>query len=239
MSGGRGLAARVGQSFNAAGVAFFARLLLGERHLALPHISVPDIRWVDWAALRKAGFEGVVLDKDNTITAPYKTAVWSNLKPSLEESVSVFNGKVAVFSNSAGLRQYDPEGRDAQALEALLGLPVIRHESKKPAGDAGDLEKHFNCQASCLVMVGDRYFTDVVYGNRNGLLTIRTAPLTLALEPFVVGQVRRLEDALVASWIKSGLKPKEHLLAPSPLDFEKSGIGIKRSFDAPRGLEVP
>eukprot|EP00850_Spirogloea_muscicola_P015719 SM000123S25831 [mRNA] locus=s123:106895:113303:+ [translate_table: standard] len=238
MSGRKGLAARLGQSFNAAGVALFARLLLSERHLALPHMSVPDFRWVDWAALRKAGFEGVVLDKDNTITAPYETAVWSNLKPSLEESVSVFNGKVAVFSNSAGLRQYDPEGRDAQALEALLGLAVIRHESKKPAGDAGDLEKYFNCQASRLVMVGDRYFTDVVYGNRNGLLTIRTAPLTLALEPFVVGQVRRLEDTLVASWINSGLKPKEHPLAPSPLGFVRSAIGIKHSSNSPHGPEL-
>lgn len=48
--------------------------------------------------------------------------------------------------------------------------------------------------AACLprahfAQVGDRYFTDVVYGNRNGLLTIRPAPLTLQGEPFIVQQV--------------------------------------------------
>lgn len=41
----------------------------------------------------------------------------------------------------------------------------------------------------CLWQVGDRPFTDVVYGNRNGFLTILTEPLSLAGEPFVVRQV--------------------------------------------------
>lgn len=35
-------------------------------------------------------------------------------------------------------------------------------------------------------MIGDRYLTDVVYGNRNGMLTIRPAPLSLRGEPLVV-----------------------------------------------------
>ena len=39
-------------------------------------------------------------------------------------------------------------------------------------------------------MVGDRYLTDVVYGNRNGMLTIRPAPLTLEGEPSTVHLVR-------------------------------------------------
>lgn len=41
----------------------------------------------------------------------------------------------------------------------------------------------------CLVQVGDRPFTDIVYGNRNGFLTILTNPLSLAEEPFIVRQV--------------------------------------------------
>ena len=35
-------------------------------------------------------------------------------------------------------------------------------------------------------MIGDRYLTDIVYGNRNGLFTIRPAPLTLEGEPSAV-----------------------------------------------------
>ena len=40
-------------------------------------------------------------------------------------------------------------------------------------------------------MIGDRYLTDIVYGNRNGLLTIRPAPLTLEGEPSAVLLVSR------------------------------------------------
>lgn len=39
------------------------------------------------------------------------------------------------------------------------------------------------------VQVGDRPFTDIVYGNRNGFLTILTEPLSLVEEPFIVKQV--------------------------------------------------
>ena len=35
-------------------------------------------------------------------------------------------------------------------------------------------------------MVGDRYFTDVVYGNRLGMLSVRVAPFTTAGETRVV-----------------------------------------------------
>ena len=41
-------------------------------------------------------------------------------------------------------------------------------------------------------MVGDRYLTDVVYGNRHGMLTIRPTPLTLVGETFVVRMVSTL-----------------------------------------------
>lgn len=45
-------------------------------------------------------------------------------------------------------------------------------------------------------MIGDRYLTDVVYGNRNGLFTIRPAPLTLDGEPSAVLLVSCCKTAL-------------------------------------------
>lgn len=40
-------------------------------------------------------------------------------------------------------------------------------------------------------MVGDRYLTDIVFGNCNGMLTVRTTPFTSSGEPATVRMVRR------------------------------------------------
>lgn len=38
-------------------------------------------------------------------------------------------------------------GEEAATMEKALGIPVVRHITKKPAGDALDLEKHFRSAA--------------------------------------------------------------------------------------------
>ncbi|BBN11115.1 phosphatidylglycerophosphatase GEP4 [Marchantia polymorpha subsp. ruderalis] len=218
---GKSLLAKLGQSINVAGIAFSSKVILKERHLAIPHVSVPDISWIDWKALRAKGFEAVLFDKDNTLTAPYGQNVWPSLLESLEECRTAFDGRLALLSNSAGLYQFDPDGAEAKALEDKLGISVIRHGSKKPSGDAQAVADHFGCDPSLVVMVGDRYFTDIVYGNSNGLLTIRPAPLTSIGEPFVVRRVRALEDTLVEWWRTQGTLPTKHRLFDHPVDFIK------------------
>lgn len=94
--------AAFGQRINLEGILCTTMVILKDPKLALPHISVPDIRYVDWAELRRKGFKGVVFDKDNTITAPYSLMPWPPLESSLEHCKSEFGPDIAVFSNSAG-----------------------------------------------------------------------------------------------------------------------------------------
>eukprot|EP00982_Pelagococcus_subviridis_P002866 22130-Pelagococcus_subviridis.AAC.1 len=77
--------------------------------------------------------------------------------------------------------QFDPTGAVADALEDALGVGFLRHSSKKPGGSCDALVRRFACEPSQMVMIGDRYMTDVVYGNRHGMLTIRCAPFTDAV----------------------------------------------------------
>jgi phosphatidylglycerophosphatase GEP4 len=94
----------LGQRFNPAGVAAVAAVAASEPRLALPHASVQDIRWLDWAELRRAGFRGVVFDKDNTLTAPYAPALWPPLAAAFDQCRAAFPpGALAIYSNSAGL----------------------------------------------------------------------------------------------------------------------------------------
>ncbi|KAK3220104.1 hypothetical protein Dsin_014074 [Dipteronia sinensis] len=215
------LKAAVGQRINMEGIVSSVSVFVRDRHLALPHVLVPDIRYIDWAELHRKGFKGVVFDKDNTITAPYSLTLWGPVSSSIDQCKSVFGCDMAVFSNSSGLHEYDHDGSKARKLEGKIGIKVIRHRVKKPAGTAEEIEKHFGCRASQLIMVGDRPFTDVVFGNRNGFLTILTKPLSLAEEPFIVRQVRKLEVYLVNGWFRRGLKPISHALIPDPTECVK------------------
>ena len=62
--------------------------------------------------------QGCAFDKDNTLTLPYLKQVHPKIQASLDECKHVFNGNVVLFSNSAGLHQFDPEG----ALQACCNL---------------------------------------------------------------------------------------------------------------------
>ncbi|XP_010525435.1 PREDICTED: uncharacterized protein LOC104803221 [Tarenaya hassleriana] len=206
------LKAVVGQRVSIEGIVSSVSVVVRDRHLALPHVAVPDIRYIDWDELKREGFNGVVFDKDNTLTTPYSLAQWSPLQPSIERCKAVFGHDIAVFSNSAGLAEYDHDGSKAIALEAQIGIRVLRHRVKKPAGTAEEIEKHFGCPSSQLIMVGDRPLTDIVYGNRNGFLTILVEPLSRAEEPFIVRQIRKLEMTLLNHWLGRGLKTVGHKL---------------------------
>ncbi|XP_060189345.1 phosphatidylglycerophosphate phosphatase 1, chloroplastic/mitochondrial [Lycium barbarum] len=206
--------AALGQRINVEGIVSSLGVFSKDKHLAIPHVSVQDIRYIDWVELKKRGFEGVVFDKDNTITVPYSLSLWNPLASSIDHCKSLFGNNIAVYSNSAGLDEYDPDGRKARILERAIGIKVIKHRTKKPAGTAEEIEKQFGCESSRLIMVGDRPFTDIVYGNRNGFLTILTKPLSCAEEPLIVQQVRVLEVALVNRWSSQGMKPTSHTLLP-------------------------
>ena len=140
---------------------------------------------------------------------------------SLERCQDAFGeNQVAILSNSAGLEQYDPEGTEAARVEGALKVRVLRHREKKPAGGRADLERHFGCATDELIMVGDRYFTDIVFGNRNGMFCVRVAPCSLEGEPVGVRIARYLEDRLVRRTREvKRISPPMHRLAGDPACF--------------------
>lgn len=73
----------------------------------------------------------------------------------------------------AGLKGYDSDYSKAAEVERALGVPVLRHREKKPAGGCEELLQQFGCAAHEIVAVGDRVLTDVVFGNTHGMLTVQ------------------------------------------------------------------
>ncbi|KAI8100607.1 hypothetical protein M9434_004998 [Picochlorum sp. BPE23] len=218
----------LGQSLNLGGVGEFLKLRRQRsawvtshapelQHTPiLPHVDTPDLRNIDWEDLKRAGFKGCLFDKDNTLTEPYSLVLHPWAKESLTACVAAFgDGNVVLFSNSAGLEQFDPDGSHADAMEESLGIPVLRHRQKKPVAGPEDVEPYFMnrleaCSCRDLIMVGDRYMTDIVFGNRLGMYTIRPRPLTERGEPLAVRLSKRMEESLVESCREDGMAPPPH-----------------------------
>jgi len=145
--------------------------------LMVPQVSVGSVSEIDYAPLRRKGIRAVLFDKDNTLTAPYDDNIHERAEEGIKRAIDVFGiANVAIFSNSAGTRD-DVGHEGAKRIERSLGLPVIRHDEKKPGG-LKECLLHFGEQEPArLCMIGDRLLTDVVFGNLHGMLTIHTLPL--------------------------------------------------------------
>ncbi|THH04752.1 hypothetical protein EW145_g5293 [Phellinidium pouzarii] len=131
-----------------------------------------DLRFLDFTALHKAGYRGAVFDKDNCLTVPHEDALVPELKEAWEKCRLTFGDEnILVVSNSAGSR-LDSGGIQAESVSHHLGVPVLRHNSMKPAYSCiQDIRAYFaslKCPISDneLFVVGDRIFTDVVLANR-------------------------------------------------------------------------
>ncbi|CAI5712284.1 unnamed protein product [Hyaloperonospora brassicae] len=200
------------KGLNLSGVTEFCRVLTRCPHLLLPHVSVHDVTQVPFQTLRDRGFRGVIFDKDNTLTAPHQAEVARHLASSLAECRRVFgDARVVIFSNSAGSVD-DPDGAEAKDIEARLHVAVLRHDEKKPGGIAF-VKKHFgDVDPATLVMIGDRYSTDVLFGNLNGLLTIRTEQFAPESESVVNRQLQRIEKVAVRWLLRAGVEPPTHPL---------------------------
>ncbi|KAF8886025.1 mitochondrial PGP phosphatase-domain-containing protein [Infundibulicybe gibba] len=155
---------------NIPGLLVPFHLLINPR-LILPHLTIQDVRQLDFQALKRAGYRGAVFDKDNCLTLPHKDGLVPELETWIECLETFGPGNVLVVSNSAGSRD-DPGGLQAESVSHALGAPVLHHASPKPAYSCAALiSRYFAAlprplRADELVVVGDRVFTDVVLANR-------------------------------------------------------------------------
>ena len=199
------------QQFNWPAVALTARVLVREPGLLVPHLEVANFSHLDFEAMHAAGCTGLVLDKDNTVTSPYAMEVHPQLESSLEHAKAIFGpDRIVLLSNSAGTPD-DPSNEAADAIEHALGFTVLRRRHKKPRGFES-VEAYFgpDTDVSSLAMVGDRYLTDVTFGNLHGMFTVRTAPITDEGESFVIRRARGFEEGLVQRYRRQGIKPPRH-----------------------------
>jgi phosphatidylglycerophosphatase GEP4 len=179
------------QSLNFKAMYTFATTVIRRPNLMIPHLSVQTISDIDFVALKAyTNIRAIAFDKDHTLTAPYVNDIHPLVKDGLKLCIDTFGRtNVAILSNSAGTMD-DIHYQNAIQIESSLGIPVIRHKTKKPGG-IDEVMSHFSStytsssntntstvtHPSQVCMIGDRILTDIVFGNLYNMFTIHTAAL--------------------------------------------------------------
>lgn len=139
--------------------------------------------------LRAWGVEALMLDLDNTLLA------WDESDPPPEVgrwlAVMRHSGIPAcLVSNSLSRR--------SREAASLLGLPIAAGRFKPSADKLRKALLILGTPPERTAMVGDQLFTDILAGNRLGVPTILTSPLS-PREPLRIHMVRALERLFLAA----------------------------------------
>ncbi|CAK4192291.1 unnamed protein product [Aphanomyces euteiches] len=200
------------KGINLHGMVSFGHAVLRTPTLLVPHLSVKDLNEIPFAELHAMGFKGIVFDKDNTLTTPYAREIVPRIEDALRTSQRVFgHDRVVIFSNSAGSTDDAPHFQQAADMEQALDVRVLRHGVKKPQG-VDEIQRDLDIPLHELVMIGDRYSTDILFGNSNGMFTIRTEQLSLEHESSLNLAMQRIEKTIYERLVALGYEPPHHPL---------------------------
>lgn len=138
----------------------------------LPDGYAESPRDIDLGELEREGYEGVILDMDQTLASYHANDVDDGIEQWYDAVVERFD--VCVLSNHAGL---DADDR-RRAIQDNLDAPVVDIERKKPSRNAfftalGEID----ADVDDTVVIGDLPFTDIVGANRYGFDTIQVTPV--------------------------------------------------------------
>ncbi|KAI8579769.1 hypothetical protein K450DRAFT_265711 [Umbelopsis ramanniana AG] len=188
------------QSLNVSGIVNAFRVLRNPS-LIIPHLVVDDIRQIDYKKLKQQGVKVMAFDKDNCLTAPYENRISADFEPAWKLCKDTFgHDRVIIVSNSAGT----DDDKNHQQI-----MPVLRHAIKKPGGGGALLERFQHvAKPREMAMVGDRLFTDILFGNLNGTVTVLTRKIISEKgDNAIAARIRRFEHRLLDFLLKRKVDP--------------------------------
>ncbi|MGI6038509.1 MAG: YqeG family HAD IIIA-type phosphatase [Limnochordia bacterium] len=125
---------------------------------------------IDLGALQDKGIEGLILDLDNTLVAWDKREIAPEIRHWVEKAKAM-GFKLCIASNSLAKR--------VVLLADSLGLPYVAPAIKPRRTPFRKALEILGTDVANTAVIGDQMFTDVFGGNRLGLYTILTRPISL------------------------------------------------------------
>ncbi len=158
-----------------------------------PWHTVDSVTHVLPEALLGRGIEGIILDLDNTLVGWHQEDMTEEVVSWLEALKSA-GLKLCILSNSVLSKR-------SERIAERLGCPNVRMARKPSRAGFHKAMTAMGTQSSNTAIVGDQLFTDILGGNRAGVLTILVRPL--AKQEFVYTRlVSRPPERLLLRWFK-------------------------------------
>lgn len=152
----------------------------------IPDIYQRNIYTIDYQKLALNGIKCLLFDLDNTI-APYTQ------KEPDQKVIDLFNNlkergfKVAILTNSTRKR--------VEPFEKILNVEC-KSSAKKPSTKCfNEIIDELKFNISEVAIIGDQILTDVVGGNKIGITTILTTPLSK--QDFFATRIGRILESIV------------------------------------------
>ncbi|MEK7658404.1 MAG: YqeG family HAD IIIA-type phosphatase [Patescibacteria group bacterium] len=153
---------------------------------------LPDHRFEKIIDIMSDFFSGsqlVIFDLDNTLVFSEKT---ESTKEIINWIASIKNRyKCVCISNSRTAKDR------AQKISKALDIDIFLSKEKKPSKKLfEEIKKKYNLGNGKIFVVGDRVFTDILFGNLNGAATVLIKPLSRK-ENILIKIIRKIENAIL------------------------------------------
>jgi HAD superfamily phosphatase (TIGR01668 family) len=163
--------------------------------LLCPNLILNSILDLEYNKLKELGIKGIIFDLDNTIIP------WDSQYMSLEiiEWLKLLLGegfKICLLSNNMDKRVKD--------IAEIFDIPFISRAYKPAKLGFHNAVTVMELSTNQVAVIGDQLFTDILGGNRAGLVTIWVKPLS-ANEFIGTKITRRLEKLAVQILRAKGL----------------------------------
>ena len=166
-----------------------------ERKLIMPFRLKPTyiverVTDINIEELRDENIKGLIFDLDNTLMPPNTCILPEDIAEWLEKVKVDF--KVAILSNN-------PDKCYVQEAGKKVGCIAFEKAGKPRRKAAIQALKDLELIPSQVVMVGDRPLTDILVGQRLGVITILVDPIMKQKESKVIKFLRKLERIFISS----------------------------------------
>lgn len=156
---------------------------------------LPDYRFTKVTEISRDFFEEaklVIFDVDNTLFLSETTKIEKEVFNWFDPINQKYN--CICLSNSSTINKRKEE------ISELLGCEIFLSRRKKPSKKLfEEIKKKFKLNSNDKVfVVGDRILTDVLFGNRNGAVTVLVDPISRKDELLAIKIIRAFENFILS-----------------------------------------